>query len=100
MLGRPRWGRWVLLVALAATPGALFAAGGRDTARVETKPPLVVRVEYGDSLWTIARRYGDPERDVREVVAAIRRANGVDPARLRPGSRLVVPPNCLPERDG
>jgi hypothetical protein len=59
-----------------------------------------VKVEYGDSLWTIARRHGDPERDVRALVAEIRRTNGVDPGRLQPGSRIVVPVNCLPERDG
>jgi Tfp pilus assembly protein FimV len=100
MLGRPRWGRWILLVALAATPGALFAAGGREAAPAERTPPLVVTVEYGDSLWTIARKHGDPERDVRALVAEIRRANGVDPGRLQPGSEIVVPVNCLPERDG
>jgi len=76
---------------LAATPGALSAAGGREAEPAEPRPPLSVQVEYGDSLWTIAREYGDPRRDVRAVVAEIRRANGVDPARLQPGSVLVIP---------
>lgn len=99
MLRRPRWGRWILLVAMAATPGALFAAGGRGAGPAERTPPLLVTVEYGDCLWTIARRHGDPERDVRALVAEIRRANGADPGRLQPGSQIVVPVSCLPEQE-
>ena len=95
MPGRPRWGRWALVAALVATPGVLSAAGGREARPVEPRPPLLVRVEYGDSLWTIAREYGDPRRDVRAVVAEIRRMNGVDPARLRPGGLLVIPAEFL-----
>ena len=99
MLGRPRWGRWALVAALVVTPGALFAAGGREPGRAEERPPLVVEVEYGDSLWTIAREYGDPRRDVRAVVAEIRRANGVDPGRLQPGRALVIPAGCVKGSD-
>ena len=95
MLGTPRWRRWALLAALAATLGALSAAGGRELGKPEERPALLVRVSYGDSLWTIAREHGDPSRDVREVVAEIRRVNGVDPGKLRPGSVLVIPAECL-----
>ena len=98
MLGMPRWRRWALLGVVVGTLAALPAAGGwyGNGSAVEERPPLVVEVRYGDSLWTIARRHGDPRRDVRAVVAEIRRANGVDPGKLRPGSLLVIPPECMP----
>ena len=98
MLGTPRWRRWVLLGALAVTLGALSAAGGRELGTRGERPALLVRVSYGDSLWTIAREHGNPSRDVREVVAEIRRMNGVDPGKLRPGSVLAIPAECLADR--
>jgi nucleoid-associated protein YgaU len=52
-------------------------------------------VKYGDSLWTIARQYGDPNRDVREVVDAISKENGVEPGRLQPGETLRIPAEYL-----
>ncbi len=86
--------RWILFVPMLAVLAAFPAFGGRDGAeepKPEPTPPLVVEVQYGDTLWTIAREHCDPRRDVREVVAAIRRANGIDPARLRPGSSVAIP---------
>ncbi len=97
MIGRPRWVRWTPLGATVAILAALPAFGGRETQQPDRAPPLAVRVEYGDSLWTIAREYGDPNRDVREVVAEIRRTNGADPGNLRPGSTIVIPAECLPQ---
>jgi nucleoid-associated protein YgaU len=95
MLRKRRWLRWLLLAAILGTSAALPAFGGREGDAPETPPPLLLRVEYGDSLWTIAREYGDPKRDVREVVAAIRRANGVDPGRLQPGATIAIPREFL-----
>jgi Tfp pilus assembly protein FimV len=75
-----------------ASAAAFPAFGGREeAAQIPPRPPCLVCVDYGDSLWTIAREYGDPNRDVREIVAAIRRANDVDPGRLRPGRVLAIP---------
>jgi Tfp pilus assembly protein FimV len=67
------------------------AFGRREAEKPQQAPPILVEVEYGDSLWTIARECGDPRMDVREVVAAIRRANEVDPGRLQPGATLAIP---------
>jgi Tfp pilus assembly protein FimV len=52
--------------------------------------PRSVAVRSGDTLWTIAQRI-EPDADPRAVVDAMTSANGVDPDRLIPGTRLVVP---------
>jgi len=92
---RSHWVGWVLLFLTVGLVAALPAAGGRDRAQ-HARPPLVVVVKYGESLWTIAEAYREPSLDVRDVVLLIGAANGVDPGKLRPGTKLVVPPSCLP----
>lgn len=89
MRGRPRWTRWLLAGAVAAGLGAVPVA-----ARPERQPqtgPLVVEVRPGDCLWTLARAYGDPRRDVREVVAELMEVNQVSPGELQPGMELEFP---------
>ena len=95
---RSRWCRWMALSGVVGALGAFPAlAGGRGAVSEAPRPPLVVEVEYGESLWTIAREHGDPAQDVRETVWRIRRANGVEAGKLRPGSRITIPAECLPE---
>lgn len=84
-----------MVATVAVMLGCLTAAAGRDLSPRPEQPPLLVKVRYGDSLWTIARTHGDPKRDVRAVVAEIGRANEVDPARLQPGTVLLIPRECL-----
>jgi len=49
-------------------------------------------VHPGDSLWSLAKRYGDPDAYMLDRVDAIARANGIgQTAPLFPGQRLVVP---------
>lgn len=96
MRRRPRWGRWGLLAGVAITLGAVPV--GARTERAAPRPPLRVEVRYGDSLWTLARRYGDPSRDVRDIVAEVMRANSISPQELQPGVELVIPAECLPRR--
>ena len=93
---RPRWSRWALLGGLAAALAAVPVAARPDAEL--NAAPLTLKVRYGDSLWTLARTYGDPDRDVREIVAAIMSANSVTPAQLQPGATLLIPAECLPRR--
>lgn len=94
MLAR-RW--WLMLIVLGAALAALPAAGTTVRRPQASPPPLLVKVHSGDTLWTIAREHGDPERDVREIIWHIRRANDVEPGRLQPGSSLAIPVGCLPD---
>jgi nucleoid-associated protein YgaU len=90
MRARLRWGRLALVVSVVAS-GALPVAARTNQAAPPPAPPRQVVVKYGDSLWTLAREYGDPRRDVRAVIAEIARANRVDPGALRPGQVLMIP---------
>jgi hypothetical protein len=91
----PRSLRWGLLCIAVGVLTAVPALGGRD-AHAPARPPLVVEVRYGDSLWTIAREYGDPDRDVREIVWGIGREDKTDPGNLQPGDEIVIPAEFLP----
>jgi hypothetical protein len=95
---RRRWVRWMVVSLVVGVVAAFPAlAGSRERDPEGGRPPLLVEVEYGDSLWTIAREHGDPNRDVREVVYFIRKANDVTAGRLQPGDVLAIPAECLPE---
>ncbi|MDI6907413.1 MAG: L,D-transpeptidase family protein [Thermoanaerobacterales bacterium] len=66
-----------------ANPGTAPSPGGGGTA-----PPVGGKRTYvvqpGDSLWSIARRFGT-------TVEAIQRANGLATTVIHPGQRLVIP---------
>ena len=77
---------------------ALLIAGytiARQRASTGTpaKAPLTVRVTVapGDSLWSLARRYGDPDDYIEDNVDAMARANGMrSKSNLVVGQRLLV----------
>ncbi len=93
MRRRPRWARWISLGAAIVAMGVLPVAA--RTEKAPAPPPRTVVVQYGDSIWTLAKRYGDPRQDVRSVVAEIGRVNAVSAAELQPGQRLLIPAECL-----
>lgn len=84
------------LVAVLILAGALGAVGLRLWQAAAAVPaaslsvPMTVRP--GDSLWSLARRYGDPRDYILERVDRLARANRLPPgASLTPGQRLLVP---------
>ncbi|HEY8551863.1 MAG TPA: LysM peptidoglycan-binding domain-containing protein [Thermaerobacter sp.] len=85
---------------LAGPPGGIWAAEGGGSAAAPPVPGRVavdrdgavrVVVRPGETLWEVARRLGRPDRDPRDVVAAIMEASGLSTAALRPGMVLTVP---------
>jgi membrane-bound lytic murein transglycosylase D len=69
---------------------ASAAAGAGDDdgvgrAAAPVQQPLVLRVERGDTLWSIARRHG-------VTADQVRRWNGLDGSAIRAGDRLVLFP--------
>lgn len=59
-------------------------------AHTDVQPAVTYTVDTGDTLWAIASRFY-PNGDVREMVAAIKRANDLPTATVHPGQELVIP---------
>jgi hypothetical protein len=66
----------------------------------ETAPPaqsaepeqyVVVTVQPGDTLWSIARRVSEGKADLRVLTHRIQKLNSLDSAMLLPGQSLTVP---------
>ena len=78
----------VLAVGLVA--GLLWFAhvsAAAESPATTTRPPAVVTVHDGDTLWSIASQIA-PQRDPRAVVAKLERVNHLTGPILRPGQRL------------
>lgn len=80
-----------LLLALVAVAVFVVAPRAVDTM-ARTEAPVFVEhvVAPGDSLWTIASQHSGT-KDVREVIAAIKRLNGLKTATVHPGQVLMIP---------
>lgn len=50
-----------------------------------------VTVAPGDTPWSLARRFGNPERNILDRVESLNQANGGALSTLRPGQRILVP---------
>lgn len=88
-----------VLAAAAALPAVLVLSfaiigGGAALASRDAGAPAgsftTVTVSVGDSLWSIAEEVA-PTADPRDVVAAIKRLNGIDGATIAAGDRLAIP---------
>ena len=78
----------VMVIISSMIIGALFpvsAAVSRQISYTE------VKVEAGDTLWTIAKAYGDSSKDIREIIYDICQVNNVDAASIYPGQILRIP---------
>jgi nucleoid-associated protein YgaU len=49
-------------------------------------------VRAGDTLWSLAKRFGDPGAYILDRVDTLAAANGLaSDARLMPGQRIIIP---------
>ena len=81
-----------LLIGIAASVivwGLSEAAPPAQSA--ESEQYVVVTVQPGDTLWSIARRVSEGKADVRVLTHQIRKLNSLDSAMLLPGQSLTVP---------
>ena len=73
--------------------GALLGLSSTAVVALSQRPSEPVWshvVQPGDTLWQLAKK-ADPERDPREVVDRLIRANELDGGRIIPGQELVLP---------
>jgi hypothetical protein len=96
-----RRSRRLAVPALTLTLAVLATFVGSAVARRNGPAPIVVTpitsltvpmtVEPGDTLWSLARKYGDPTKPIVERVDALAVTNDLTSnARLYPGNRLLV----------
>lgn len=93
-----RWQQAKAALAVMTLLGAGGIVGARlwQQAQAALAPVVpvetVLQVRPGDSLWLLARRYGDPGLYILDRVDALARANRLPAdAVLVPGQRVVVP---------
>ncbi len=68
----------------ASDGGSSATVGSVSLAEADSSAPRVHRVQRGDTLYDIARRYG-------VTITAIKEANGLRSNRIMPGARLEIP---------
>lgn len=76
--------------------GALALSGVQAVADQSEKmvlnPAVPMSVGQGETLWMLAKRYGNPSASQLDRVDTLAKANGLSAsAMLHPGQRLVVP---------
>jgi LysM repeat protein len=82
--------RFLIASALLA---ALLGVGTTTVVAVQQRPSEPAWshvVQPGETLWQLAGK-ADPERDPREVVDRLIRANELDGGRIIPGQELFLP---------
>jgi LysM repeat protein len=88
-----RRGRVVVLtffVSLASLASAVLWTTASRADEPPSGPAPTVVVQPHDTLWSIASRTA-PERSPREVVAEIRRLNGLEDYYIHAGETLILP---------
>jgi hypothetical protein len=86
-------GRRVVFGAAVLLVGLLGLAGGRAMAASgdPAVPTVSVVVEPGDTLWGYATEVARPGEDIRDVVDAIERLNGLASAAIAAGDVILLP---------
>jgi nucleoid-associated protein YgaU len=70
------------------------SASGEPTPAISGE--LVISVESGDTLWSIARTHKNPALDTRQAVEAISERNRLASPLIQSGQELIIPAKLLP----
>ncbi|SFS60943.1 cell division suppressor protein YneA [Marininema halotolerans] len=89
--------RWMAVCGLIMVMILGFWAFIGDSQASEHDAYQTIEVKAGETLWSIARLYGDSNEDVRKTVDLIQEANHLDTAMIQPGQKLRVP---IPSDEG
>ncbi|MFC5403694.1 LysM peptidoglycan-binding domain-containing protein [Cohnella soli] len=73
----------------------VFASSGESVPAQAQE--IVVSVDSGDSIWSIANNNKKEGMDTRKAVHAIEKRNGLTDSRLEVGQQLILPSSILPD---
>ena len=78
----------VILACVIVTGSAMgvFNAHSKDVTTYTT-----VQVQSGDTLWNLAREYGNAGKDVRQTIYEICKLNDVSAETLQAGQYITIP---------
>ncbi|MES1227321.1 MAG: LysM peptidoglycan-binding domain-containing protein [Armatimonadota bacterium] len=80
-----------LTLAIVAVHAGVRTASDR-LAILNIAPTIPMAVRTGDTLWSLAQRYGNPAEPVLDRIDTLAHANGIKASTtLVPGQRLMVP---------
>ena len=77
----------ILLIIFSGS--ALFGYGRSEAMDIDKY--IEVKVQPGDTLWSLAREYGPAGEDVRNTICEIEALNGVNASNLMAGQYLTIP---------
>jgi Tfp pilus assembly protein FimV len=80
-----------LLILLTGACAVFLLVSGRVDATTPDAAPSTYQVQSGDTLWELAEEIAASDVDVREVIAAIKRMNGLETSALATGQTLLIP---------
>jgi hypothetical protein len=80
------------LVAFVLFAGSAFLRGNGAAHASATPLTIRVTVGQGESLWSLARQYGNPDENIQDRIDTLSRANAMPAGSpLLTGQRLLVP---------
>ncbi len=82
--------RLLLLVTVLAV--GIFLVYNIYAKGTDSEDYMVVTVEKGETLWSIAQRYNvDDKMDPRSLISKIKKINNLDSPLIYPGDKLLIP---------
>ena len=77
----------ILLISFAI--GALFPVNAFSD--ISGGAYFEICVKDGDTLWAYAKEYGDPNKDIREIIHDICSINNINSSELQSGMYILIP---------
>lgn len=91
IVNRKRFTTFITLVILACVMITGSAMGFFNASSKDVTTYTTIKVEAGDTLWALAREYGNQHKDVREVIYDICKLNNVSADTLQAGQYITIP---------
>ncbi|WP_274362216.1 LysM peptidoglycan-binding domain-containing protein [Paenibacillus thermotolerans] len=90
----------LFIIIVSASSGAMLQANANERADGQPEVSYVAEdhkeykklcVESGDTLWSIAKKYGDPDCDIRAYVHDLKELNQLESSNLQVGQIILLP---------